>query len=172
MPDAFAQRMQKLMPFLMTVRHGAGIPFLLPLLLQVLGSSEESRPATQAAWLHVLMDQKVGVSFILRLLQDAAMCLRDVRHTEVAKMSLYVDRPNPGTARVARDDGKSLVALLQAMVAGAILKRAAAVAVDAAATLEEAASDGASLELSGDLVMQERALLMCCQVLTNMFSTM
>ena len=172
MPGAFAERMQKLTPFLITVRHGAGIPFLLPLLLQVLGSSEESSPTTQAAWLHVLTDQKVGASFLPRLLQDAAMCLRDMRHTEVAKMSVYVDRPHAGTARIARDDGKSLVAMLQAGVAGAILRRAAAVAVDAAATLEEAAAAGASLELSEDLAMQERALLMCCQVLTNLFSAM
>ena len=62
--------------------------------------------------------------------------------------------------------------MLQARVAGAILRRAAAVAVDAAATLKEAASNGASLELSEDLAMQERALLMCCQVLTNLFSAM
>ena len=85
MPDAFAQRMQKLTPFLMTVRHGAGIPFLLPLLLQVLGTSEESSPTTQAAWLHVLMDQEVGASIILCLLQDPVMCLRDMQHTELAQ---------------------------------------------------------------------------------------
>ena len=78
MPDAFAQRMQKLTPFLMTVGHGTGIPFLLPLLLQVLGTSEESSPATQADWLHVLTDQKVGASFNLRLLQDPVMCLQDM----------------------------------------------------------------------------------------------
>ena len=60
----------------------------------------------------------------------------------------------------------------QARVAGAILRRAAAVADEAAATLEEAASDGASRELSEDIAMQERALLMCCQVLTDLYATM
>ena len=72
MPDAFAQRMQKLTPFLMTVRHGAGIPFLLPLLLQVLGTPEELSPASQAAWLHMVMDQKVGASFTRRLFWELA----------------------------------------------------------------------------------------------------
>ena len=67
--------------------------------------------------------------------------------------------------------GPSLVVMLQARVAGAILKRAAALAADAAAAAE-AASTGASPELPEALAVRESALLMCCQVLMNLYSAM
>ena len=77
--------MQKLMPFLMTVRHGAGVPFLLPLLLQALATSQESRPADPAAWLRVLMGENVGASFIPCLLQNPA-CARETRKRSAARL--------------------------------------------------------------------------------------
>ena len=58
-PDAFPQRVQKLLPFLMTVHGGQGVPFLLPLLLQVLDPAEGSSDESQTAWLHALTEDQV-----------------------------------------------------------------------------------------------------------------
>lgn len=58
-PDAFPQRVQKLLPFLMTVHGGQGVPFVLPLLLQVLDPAEGSSDESQTAWLHALTEDQV-----------------------------------------------------------------------------------------------------------------
>jgi hypothetical protein len=58
-PDAFSQRTQKLLVFLMTVHGGQGIPFLLPLLLQVLEPADGSIDESRAAWLHALTENQV-----------------------------------------------------------------------------------------------------------------
>ena len=59
MPDAFPERVQKLLPFLITVHGGQGIPFVLPLLLQVLDPAEGSSGGSQAAWLRALTENQV-----------------------------------------------------------------------------------------------------------------
>jgi len=56
-PDAFSQRVQKLLPFLMTVHGGKGVPFLLPALLQVLDDSDTEG---QATWLTTLLQNQVN----------------------------------------------------------------------------------------------------------------
>ena len=58
-PDAFPQRVQKLLPFLMTVQGGQGVPFVLPLLLQVLDPAEGSSDESQTAWLQALTEGQV-----------------------------------------------------------------------------------------------------------------
>ncbi|CAL8468607.1 g8147 [Coccomyxa elongata] len=60
-PDAFAERMQKLLPFLLTVQQGQGAPFLLPVLLQVVpqASEEQGSAAATRAWLAALLDKQV-----------------------------------------------------------------------------------------------------------------
>ncbi|BDA43419.1 probable neurochondrin at N-terminal half [Coccomyxa sp. Obi] len=60
-PDAFAERMQKLLPFLLTVQQGQATPFLLPVLLQVVpqASEEEGTDTAARAWLAALLDKQV-----------------------------------------------------------------------------------------------------------------
>lgn len=60
-PDAFAERMQKLLPFLLTVQQGQATPFLLPVLLQVVPEAPEEQGSDTAtrAWLAALLDKQV-----------------------------------------------------------------------------------------------------------------
>ncbi len=58
-PDAFAERMQKLQPFLLTVQQGQGVPFLLPVLLQVVPQASEEQGTATQAWLAALLDKQV-----------------------------------------------------------------------------------------------------------------
>ena len=58
-PDAFPERVQKLLPFLITVQSGQGVSFVLPLLLQVLDPAEGSSDESQAAWLRALTENQV-----------------------------------------------------------------------------------------------------------------
>ncbi len=57
-PEAFSQRVQKLLPMLTTAHGGAGVPFLLPALLQVL-DGESSDADGQAGWVTALQQQQV-----------------------------------------------------------------------------------------------------------------
>ena len=57
-PDAFSERVQKLLPFLMTAEGGEGIPFLLPALSQVLDPNSPDIEG-QAGWVTALLQQQV-----------------------------------------------------------------------------------------------------------------
>ena len=70
-PDAFSQRVQKLLPMLLTVHSGEGIPFLLPALLQVL-DGESSDAEGQAGWVTALLQQQVSTD----LLQSSTVSAR------------------------------------------------------------------------------------------------
>lgn len=57
-PHAFAPRVQKLLPFLMTAYCGEGVPFLLPALLQVLDWDSPDAEG-RADWVAALLQKQV-----------------------------------------------------------------------------------------------------------------
>ena len=70
-PDAFAQRVQKLLPLLMTANGGEGVPFLLPTLLQALDMESSSDAEGQTGWVTALLQNEVcmwPLDVLLRLL--------------------------------------------------------------------------------------------------------
>jgi hypothetical protein len=63
-PDAFGERMQRLLPFLLTVQQGQAVVFLLPALSQVIPQATEQSESTKSdsSWLAALLDKPVAFS--------------------------------------------------------------------------------------------------------------
>ena len=172
-PDAFSQRVQKLLPMLMTVHGGEGVPFLLPALLQVL-DGESLGTEGQGGWVTALLQQQVRLSCTSVSCcpfkdpfawSTAAECCLKHWHT----LSICISVCLIEQLRVCE------MLCFQADPVRAMYRHAGGAASRAAMGIERAnnqagpASHTADGEASQAITARERDLLITCEVLLGMF---